>query len=254
MQKSVAQYNWQTEANKAGCPPAGNNLEAAILFSAINKAFLQLGDPAIRRILWICLFTTLGVFTALWVLLSYALSLIETGWLSSLVQFLGGAAVLILTWLLFPTVAITITRFFLDDVADAVENRHYPHLPPASGETWGSMILTSLSFLVLLLFFNVLILIFIFFPPFFPFVFYAVNGYLLGREFFELIALRRLDRREVRALWRKQRWLYFIPGVAVAFLLTVPIVNLLTPIVAAATMVHLFEAWRPDDRQPQALH
>lgn len=170
--------------------------------------------------------------------------------MNSLVHFLGSAAVIILTWLLFPTVAITISRFFLDEVADAVERMHYPDLPPAKGESLGSTILTSLSFLAQLLIFNGIILIFIFIPPFFPFVFYAVNGYLLGREFFELIALRRLDRREVRSLWQKQRWRYFIPGVVIAFLLTVPIVNLLTPIVAAAVMVHLFEAWRLESKSP----
>ena len=216
-----------------------------ILFSSIKKAFQQLGDPAIRRVLWICLFTTLVVFAGLWVGFSYTLGLMGAGWMGPVVKFLGSAAVLILSWLIFPTVAIGITRFFLDDVIEAVEQKHYPALAPADGEQFGSMILTSLSFLAQLVIFNVIILIFIFIPPLFPFVFYAVNGYLLGREFFELVALRRLDRSETRALWQKRRWRFFLPGVAIAFLLTVPIVNLLTPVIAAATMVHLFEASRP---------
>ena len=71
-----------------------------------------------------------------------------------------------------------------------------------------------------------------------------MNGYLLGREYYDLIALRRLDRIEARALWQKKRWRFFLSGMTIAFLLTVPIVNLLTPIIATAATVHLFEAWR----------
>jgi CysZ protein len=190
------------------------------------------------------------VFASLWVCLSYGLSQIETGWLGPVINFLGSTAVIILTWLLFPGVVIGIMRLLLDDVVEAVERKHYPALPPAKGEAIGSMILTSLSFLAQLLIFNAIIFIFIFIPPLFPFVFYAVNGYLLGREFFELIALRRLDRSETRALWQKLRWRFFLPGAVVAFLLTVPIVNLLMPIIAVATMVHLFEAWRPVTGHP----
>lgn len=190
------------------------------------------------------------MFASLWVCLSYGLSQIETGWLGPVINFLGSTAVIILTWLLFPGVVIGIMRLLLDDVVEAVERKHYPALPPAKGEAIGSMILTSLSFLAQLLIFNAIIFIFIFIPPLFPFVFYAVNGYLLGREFFELIALRRLDRSETRALWQKLRWRFFLPGAVVAFLLTVPIVNLLMPIIAVATMVHLFEAWRPVTGHP----
>ncbi|MGZ8409550.1 MAG: EI24 domain-containing protein, partial [Hyphomicrobium sp.] len=79
------------------------------------------------------------------------------------------------------------------------------------------------------------------------FVFYAVNGYLLGREYFELVALRRADIAEVRALRDVYRGRLFVAGVVVAVLLTVPIVNLLAPIVGTAAMVHLFEAWRQRD-------
>ena len=107
------------------------------------------------------------------------------------------------------------------------------------------MILSTLGFLAQLLIFNGIILIFIFIPPVFPFVFYAVNGYLLGREYYELIALRRLDRTEARALWQKKRWRFILSGMAIAFLLTIPLINLLTPIIATMVMVHLYEAWRP---------
>ena len=85
------------------------------------------------------------------------------------------------------------------------------------------------------------------FPLFCLFLFYAENGILLGREFFDLVALRRADIAEVRALRDVYRGRLFVAGVVVAVLLTVPVVNLLTPIVGTAVMVHLFEAWRQRD-------
>ena len=87
-------------------------------------------------------------------------------------------------------------------------------------------------------------LVLLLFPPFNLFVFYAVNGYLLSREYFELVALRRTDMTTARALAKSNRVRLFASGVVIAFLLTVPFVNLLAPIVGTAMMVHLFEQWR----------
>jgi uncharacterized protein involved in cysteine biosynthesis len=220
---------------------------------AFSKAFAQLGDPAIRRILWLVLAATSVLFAALWWGIGYALAhsrLFDIGWLDSAVRLLGGAAALIFTWLLFPAVATGFVGLFLEAVAKAVEHRHYPGLPPAPGEPLGQTILTAVRFLAVLIFVNGIILVFMIVPPVFPFVFYAANGYLLGREYYELVALRRLDRTEARRLWRKKRWRFFLSGVTIAFLLTVPVVNLLTPIIAAAAMVHLFEAGRAETTTP----
>ncbi len=76
------------------------------------------------------------------------------------------------------------------------------------------------------------------------FVFYLLNGYLLGREYFELVAARRFDAAGVRRLRRKYRGRVMLAGVVIAFLLTVPIVNLVTPIVATGFMLHVFERLR----------
>jgi uncharacterized protein involved in cysteine biosynthesis len=71
------------------------------------------------------------------------------------------------------------------------------------------------------------------------FLFYVINGYLLSREYFDLVALRRLDGVAATALWRKRRGRWLLAGVAIAALLSLPIVNLAAPLVAAAFMLHL---------------
>jgi len=68
--------------------------------------------------------------------------------------------------------------------------------------------------------------------------FYAINAYLLGREYFELVVLRHLAPVKARQLWRAHRLQLFVAGLLIAGLLTVPLLNLAAPLLAAAFMVH----------------
>ena len=70
-------------------------------------------------------------------------------------------------------------------------------------------------------------------------LFWIINGYLLGREYFELVALRHIGLEDARALRRRHKLRIFVGGVAVAGFATVPFLNLLTPLFATAFMVHI---------------
>ena len=104
----------------------------------------------------------------------------------------------------------------------------------------------SARFLAIVVALNLVALVFLLVPPLFPFVFYGINGYLLGREYYELVALRRLSPQAAHALRRAHAGRVSAAGVAIAFLLTVPFVNLVAPIIGTAAMVHLFEDQRRD--------
>ena len=78
-------------------------------------------------------------------------------------------------------------------------------------------------------------------PPLGVITFYLVNGYLLGREYFELVALRRLDPATATALRRRYRWRVLIAGIVIAVLVSIPFVNLLAPVLGTAFMVHVFQ-------------
>lgn len=217
------------------------------MFKAFSKAISQLNDRRTRKVLWLCIGAAMAVFSVLWLAIGFLLTstvFFSTGWLETVVDLLGGLATLILTWFLFPGIMSALIGLFLEDIAGAVEARHYPSLPKAKGLPATAAILTTLRFLGMVIILNVPLLIFLLFPPVFPFVFYAVNGYLLSREYFELVALRRVGPEEMRALRRAHRGRLFVAGVMIAILLTVPLVNLLAPVVATAAMVHLFEGWR----------
>ena len=214
------------------------------------KALRQLSDRRARRVLWLGLLAATCAFAALWGAVGYALSVTEVfdAWymipLKWVIDLLGGVTVLWLTWVLFPGVATFVMSFLLEGVAEAVEARHYPDLPPAPGQGLGRTLIAALRFLATMVALNLVLLVFMLFAPVFPFVFYCVNGYLLGREYFELVALRRLDPAAAWTMRRRYRGRVFLAGVFVAVLLTVPGVNLVAPVIATAAMIHLFQAAR----------
>lgn len=214
------------------------------MLSAFIKGISQLSDPATRKIVWIAFGGAVATFILLWMVLGvllYSTSLFQIAWLETIIDTLGGAAVLLLTWFLFPAVVSAVTSIFLEKAADQVEAKYYPDLPPASGLPLPKALLEAAKFLGILIGLYLLMLPLLLFPPIFPFVFYSVTGYLLGREFFELVAFRRLPPVEARALRKKHGVQVFLAGVLTAFLMTIPVANLLMPLVATAAMVHLFQ-------------
>ncbi|MCP5367284.1 MAG: EI24 domain-containing protein [Hyphomicrobiales bacterium] len=217
------------------------------MINAILKGIGQLSDPRTRGVLWLSLGLAALVFAVLWGVVGYLItrtSFFELIYLDWAVDILGVAATLVLTWLLFPGVMSAFVGLFLDRVADAVEARHYPHLPNADGLPLGQSLVQAAKFLAVVVVLNLVMLPMLLFPPIFPFVFYAVNGYLLSREYFELVALRRLNPADARLVRKRHSGTLLVTGVAIAFLLTVPFVNLLAPVIGTAAMVHLFERWR----------
>ena len=217
------------------------------MIDALIKGVQQLGDKRTQKPLWISVAVAIGVFAALWIglgaLIKYT-AIFELGWLETIADGLGWALVLVVTWVLFPGVVSAVVALFLDQVAESVEARHYPGLGPALGQTAGEQIKTALRFLGVMVVLNLVILPTMLMGPVYPVLFYCVNGYLLGREYFEMVAARRIDMRGTFALRRAHSGRLFLTGVAIAFLLTIPVVNLLTPVIATAAMVHLFEGWR----------
>lgn len=221
------------------------------MISAFSKAFAQLPEPSLRRVLLRAILGALAIFIAIWFVADRVLvdtALFTTGWMETLADLGGQIAVLILIWILFPSVVTIIVGFFLDEAVRGVENRHYPGLSPAREQPISEVLWITIKFALLAVVLNLLILpiylILFFVPPLNLFVFYGLNGYLLGREYYELVAHRRLEPGDARQLRRSIRWRIIFAGAFIAFLMTIPFINLLAPVVATAAMVHLFERWR----------
>jgi uncharacterized protein involved in cysteine biosynthesis len=215
----------------------------------IQALILAIGDlnlPGVRRVLGKSLLVAIValIFTGVlaWLLIVWLTDL-QIGWLDSVVEFAAGLGVVVLAWLLFPVAVSSTIGIFLDEVSEAVESRHHPSLPPAPGQPLAAEIRSAVGFAAVALALNLLLLplylVLFFFPPLYALIFFGVNGYLLGREYFEQVALRRLDAAAAQALRRAHQGRILLAGVVIAFLLTVPFVNLIAPVVATAFMLHL---------------
>jgi len=167
-------------------------------------------------------------------------------WIGWLAHFGTVILAIGLAWFLFPAVITIFVGFFVEAVASAVEARYYPGRPPARQQSFAAMVGTGLRFGAVALFLNLILLpaylLMLLFPPLYLLVFYWVNGYLLGRAYFELVAYRRLDERAANALRRAWSGRVTLAGVMIALMLTIPVFNLFAPIAATAFALHLFEA------------
>jgi uncharacterized protein involved in cysteine biosynthesis len=215
---------------------------------ALFRAFGNLFAPALRRVVGWSLALAVASFAVLWVTLAVVLDhSARFGWrpLDWLVDLLGALAVMALSWLLFPAVVTLVMGFFLDPIAGAVEALDYPGRPSARRAPITETALTTLRLMGLTILLNLLALpVYVLIPGMNFFVFLSLNGYLFGREYFEVVALRRLDRTASRAVRNHFAGRVFLGGVMIAGLFAVPLVNLVAPVIATAFMVHLFEGLR----------
>ena len=212
------------------------------------KTIGQLDDPRFLRVIAKSVVISLLFFALLWIAIGYGLAQIDffqLAWLDRVVDFLGGLLVVVLTIILFPGIAIMTVGFFLEDVCAAVESRHYPHLPAPRRQSIAEVLATSARLGLTVVAINLLLLplylLLLFIPPANIVLFYAVNGHLLGREYFELIALRRMTPTEAHRLRRTRRGTVWLVGAAIAFLFTVPMIGLIVPGLGAAFMLHTFQ-------------
>ncbi|MGH8059579.1 MAG: EI24 domain-containing protein [Candidatus Entotheonellia bacterium] len=217
------------------------------MLSALLKTLSQLKERHFWSVVGRSLLLTFATFIALAGLVWWGLahvSLFDLWWLNVMVEVLGGLSVLVLTWLLFPSVASLMVSFFLENMIVAVERRHYPHLPAPHPLPLAKNLGIALKFAGVTILLTLATLPLYLIPVLNLVVFYGVGGYLLGREYFELVALRRLAPASARAMRKAHQGRLFLAGVVVTFLLTLPIVNLLAPLLGTAFMVHVFEELR----------
>ncbi|MBM3560051.1 MAG: hypothetical protein FJX53_09300 [Alphaproteobacteria bacterium] len=217
------------------------------MIAAFGKALGQLPEKSFRGYLLLSLTASLALLVALVWVAGWALSELETGegWLGWPVTLAGGLGATFAAWLLLPTVSTTIAGFMLGGVARAVERRHYPHLAPAREAPLVEDVWVGVRIALLTLAVNILALPFyiatIWIAGLGLVLYLAINGFLFGREYFEMAALRRLPPSEAAALYRRRRLTVFLAGAGIAGFALVPLLNLETPLFATAVMIHLFE-------------
>jgi CysZ protein len=218
-----------------------------MLFDSLAATLGQVLSPPFRAVLWKSLGLTIALLTLAWILLTRLLSYwMGTGhlvdrwpWLDAYAYALAGIGLVFGLAYLIPAVSMLVAGFFLDDVAETVERESYPADPPGRALPLGEAMVEAVRFALTALAVNLVALLFLLVPGVNLVAFFLANGYLLGREYFSLAAGRFAPREEVRAL-RDRHWgTVLAAGFAIAALVAVPILNLLTPLFGTILMVHL---------------
>ena len=221
-----------------------------MILSSITDALAQLSDPRFRSVLIRGVGLTFALLAAAYAIVFFGIQWLlpdaitlpfigEITFVDTLLSWASVILMMILSVFLMVPVASAFTGLFLDDVADAVEDTHYPHLSPAPRVGIGAGLREALSFLGVMIIANIAALV-LYITPLAPLVFYGLNGFLLGREYFRMIAVRREGRAGAKQAFRRNLSTIWLAGAAMAVPLTVPLVNLLVPVIGAAAFTHLY--------------
>ncbi|MEM9879067.1 MAG: EI24 domain-containing protein [Pseudomonadota bacterium] len=225
------------------------------------RAARQLDDHAFRSVL------LRGVFSALIALIfaafaaRWGMSTVDIPFIDAPAWLLDIGALSVFTaasWFLFPAIATAVMGLFLDDIIDAVEAKHYPSLPAKKRLGFAEAAWMSVKLALVILAVNLLALpfyIILLFTAIGPLVlFVGINSYLLGREYFEMVAARHIAPKDVSRFRRQNRVDVFLLGLGITGLFMIPVINLIAPLVGVGAAVHSFHhtmgdaiAWRARD-------
>jgi CysZ protein len=221
-----------------------------MLIQAVFAALRQVLSQPLRRILWKSLALTAALLALVWLGLSalfrhflagHPLS-VDYPILDGFAFFLAGAGLFVALAYILPAVSALVAGYFADEAAEIIERTDFPGDAPGRALPLGQALLYGLRFAGLSLLVNLVALVLFFIPGVNLVAFFAANAYLLGREYFELAAGRFRPMAEAAAMRRHYRATVLAAGCALAALMLVPIVNLVTPLFGIALMVHVHKA------------
>ncbi|MGY4232992.1 CysZ protein [Bradyrhizobium sp. USDA 4449] len=227
------------------------------MLDAAVKALSQMMSPPMRSILWRSIGLALVLVTVLAIGLQRLLSwfatygevwlegLLGPGWHSSLevlawiISIAAGFGVVFGSVFLMPAITSLVASFFVDDVADIVEREYYPTERLGMALPFNQAILEGIktALLTIVVYLVALPLVFLAGAGFL--IFFLAAAWLLGREYFELAAMRFRSPEDAKAMRRDNAATIFTAGLFIAAFVSIPVVNLATPIFGMAFMVHM---------------
>ncbi|WP_131194480.1 sulfate transporter family protein [Lichenihabitans psoromatis] len=160
-------------------------------------------------------------------------------WLGAVVAILEGLGLAVAGIFLVAPMSALVAGFFIDDLAGLVEHDIDPAQAPGRALPIGTALWLSVRFALLSLAVMIVALALLLVPGINAIAFLGANAYLSGRQYFEFAALRFRSPEETRAMRNAHAGTIFAAGLWIALFLSVPILNLLTPLFATALMVRV---------------
>jgi CysZ protein len=219
------------------------------MFASARKALALIFDPAFSGIVAKALFLTLGLFVVLFFGLEFVLHKLPLpgpGWVKTFAElYVVPILFVFLFFFLGAPVAAIFGSFYLDEIAAAVEAKYYAGDGKAPGTPFSTSLRAGIRLAGTIVLVNLALLPFdIELPLIGEIAALLVNGWLLGREYFELAALRHLPETVATALRKQHGSAVFLAGLVISILTVIPIANLFAPLFGSAFMVHLFKRFQ----------
>jgi uncharacterized protein involved in cysteine biosynthesis len=227
-----------------------------LMLAAATKALSQMFSPPFRRVLG----KSIGLALILIVLIGIGLHRLliwlgssGTVWAEGL---MGPTAVSVVAWILsiaaglgiiagsvflMPAVTALVASFFVDEIAEQVERAHYPGEAPGSPLPLLRAALEGLKTALLAVLVYLIATPFLLFAGFGLVIFFLATAFLLSREYFELVAMRYRPVAEAKRLRKANQGTVFLAGLFIAAFVSIPILNLATPLFGTALMVHMYK-------------
>ena len=225
---------------------------------ALSIALRQFIHPQMIGLILKVILLIIGGFVGLWILALFLISSIDwgsfslfgfelvsiAGWLFGLSMVGTTFASLLLSWISFPALATAMMILFADRFIDLAERLYYPQLESPRVADFGSVLMNALSFFITLVGLHIVLFpLYMVMMVFFGsgvLLYLLLNGWLIGREYYEMVAARRLERETMREERRNNRGLILIFGLLFAFMMGLPLIGFLIPVLALLVMTHLF--------------
>jgi CysZ protein len=227
------------------------------MLAAVFKALDQMFTPPFRAVL----FKSVALAIALLVVLVIALfrllewlsgtgigwlevtlgswthgTLVVVGWIIAValgVGLLAGAV------LLMPAVTAVVASLFADEIAEIVERTHFPADPPGRALPVVRAAVEGAKIALLAVAIYLVATPFLLFAGIGVVLFFLATAWVQGLQYFELAAMRFHSAAEAKALRRVHHTTVFIGGLFIAGFVSIPILNLATPLFGTALMVHI---------------
>lgn len=218
------------------------------MIAAALLAFSQIFTPPLRKVFWRALGITVLLLILVWFAIQGLLALfvaVPYPWLDTVLAILAGLGLFIGLIFLAGPITSLVAGIFLDEIAQVVERTHYPADVPGRELPVVQSLALSVKFFLLVILVNLVALALLLLPGINIVAFLGANGYLLGREYFQLAAMRHMSVADAMKLREEHRVHVFLAGLIIAGFVAVPLLNLLTPLFATAFMVHVFKRLQP---------
>jgi len=236
---------------------AGGFMRGVPMLDAAVKALSQMISPPMRSILWRSIGVALVLITLVAIGLQRLLSWFATyggSWLEASLGPVSHSPLHAISWvlsiatwlgivfggvLLMPAITSLVASLFVDEVADHVERENYPAEQPGVALPFMPAIYEGAKIALLSIMVYLIALPFVLFAGAGFLIFFFATAYLLGRQYFELAAMRFRSPAEAKLMRRDNATTVFTAGLFIAAFVSIPIVNLATPIFGMAFMVHM---------------